>query len=126
LGLLLSAGECSNDCFCRCHAPEIDCNERSRQSTVDEGAVDDDVYVVEAILEDGEAHGDRYSRKAQSDCVLKQTDQQRMGASGSARREGSEDHRAGDPEGHNRSGEGYPLYLLAHLASRSPVAQDQA
>ena len=29
-----------------------------RKSAVDEGTVDDDVYVVEAVLEDGDAYGD--------------------------------------------------------------------
>src|SRR5215207_7560108 len=30
-----------------------------RKSAVDEGTVDDDVYVVEAVLEDGNAYGER-------------------------------------------------------------------
>jgi hypothetical protein len=39
--------------------------QRRRQRYVDEGSVDDDVYLVEAILEDGEAYRYRNSGEAQ-------------------------------------------------------------
>jgi hypothetical protein len=38
-----------------------DDREHHRESAVDEGTVDDDVYLVEAIPEDGDAYGDRES-----------------------------------------------------------------
>src|SRR5215204_407668 len=38
-------------------APEIDENERHGERTVDQGAVDDDVYVIEPVAQDGDADG---------------------------------------------------------------------
>ena len=38
------------------NAPKIDENERRGERAIDEGAVDDDVYVVEAVAEDGYAN----------------------------------------------------------------------
>jgi hypothetical protein len=37
---------------------DVDCGQREREQAVDEGAVDDPVYVVEAVAEDGEAGRD--------------------------------------------------------------------
>ena len=39
-------------------AAEVECDQRGGERTVDEGAVDDHVYVVEAILEDGDVSAD--------------------------------------------------------------------
>src|SRR5215217_504817 len=46
------------------HATDVDENEHRGERAVDEGAVYDNVYVVEAVTEHGEADGDRDSRVA--------------------------------------------------------------
>src|SRR5215218_10247134 len=65
LRLLLLSGEEAENCLYRRHAPEVDGEKRRRQRTVDEGAVDDEVYVVEAVLEDGDAHSERYTQQGE-------------------------------------------------------------
>jgi hypothetical protein len=37
-------------------APEIECDQHGRERAVDQGAVYDNVYVVEAVLQDREAY----------------------------------------------------------------------
>ena len=44
-------------------APEVECNQRSCERAVDEGAVDEHVYVVEAVAQDGDAGGDGEARE---------------------------------------------------------------
>ena len=49
-------------CLGRRHAPEVHQRKHSRERAVDEGAVYDDVYVVEAVAQDGYPYGDRNGR----------------------------------------------------------------
>src|SRR5215211_1678832 len=65
LRLLLLSGEEAENCLYRRHAPEVDGEKRRRKRPVDEGAVDDDVYVVEPIAKNGYPHGDRNGRYQQ-------------------------------------------------------------
>src|SRR5215207_7432361 len=65
LRLLLLSGEEEENCLYRRHAPEVDGEKRGRERAVDEGAVYDDVYVVEAVLEDGDAHSERYTQQGE-------------------------------------------------------------
>jgi hypothetical protein len=52
-------------CFCGYHVPKVGRDERGRQSTIDESAIDDHVYVVKAMSEydythiNGDAKGTR-------------------------------------------------------------------
>ncbi len=63
------ACESAEDRLGRRHAPEVDQRQHYRERTVDEGAVNDDVYVVEAILQDREAYGDRNPSVAQQNRI---------------------------------------------------------
>jgi hypothetical protein len=66
LGLLLLAGERTEHRLGRSYPAEVDQNQHRRKSAVDEGAVYEEVYVIEAVAEDrdtsrdGEANG-RYN-----------------------------------------------------------------
>ena len=113
--------------WCRRHAPEVD-RTSSRERAVDEGAVDDDVYVVEAVLQDGEAHGDRDPTKLISAayCRSLTTTVGRAANQPSAGEMNEATMASGTIRPDHRSGEGYPLDLLALLSPRSPVAQHQA
>jgi hypothetical protein len=61
LGLVRQRAE---DRLGRRHAPQVDCDQRGREGTVDQREVDDYVYIVEAILQDREANGYRDSEVA--------------------------------------------------------------
>jgi hypothetical protein len=54
------------------HASEVDQHQRRGERSVDEGAVDEQVYVVEAILQDGKADGKGNPGEAQHHQILKQ------------------------------------------------------
>src|SRR5215204_5532247 len=59
LGLLLLACEGAEDRLgCR-YASEVDQSQGRTQRAVNEGAVDDEVYVIEAVAQDGDTGGDR-------------------------------------------------------------------
>lgn len=46
------------------YAAEVDRNQHRREGAVDQRAVDEEVYIVEAVPQDREAHGDRNPREA--------------------------------------------------------------
>src|SRR5215208_1689778 len=59
LGLLLLATERAEDRLgCR-YTSEVDQRQQEREGAVDEGAVDQEVYVIEAIAKDSYPYGDR-------------------------------------------------------------------
>ena len=49
--------------YCKDHAAEVDQDQHRCERAVDEGAVDDQVYVVEVVLEDRYTHGDGYAEE---------------------------------------------------------------
>src|SRR5829696_6779936 len=70
LGLLLLAGERAEDRLCPRHTSQVGRCQQGREGDVDQRAVYDEVYVVEAVLQDGEAHGDRDCRQAYQRRIL--------------------------------------------------------
>ena len=65
-----STGEGDEEPLQHDDAPEVECNQHSCQRAVDEGAVDDEVYVVESVAHDRDPHGDRDAYKAdENECV---------------------------------------------------------
>src|ERR671911_1047761 len=62
LGLLFLAGERSKDYLGRRHAPEIHQRKHQRERAIDESAVYEDVYVVEAVAQDRYPYCDRNRR----------------------------------------------------------------
>src|SRR5215207_1063476 len=67
LGLLLLAGEGAEESLQRGHPSEVHCDQCSRQSTIDEGAIYDDVDVVEAVPRDRDSREDRHPEQADAD-----------------------------------------------------------
>src|SRR5918998_3042564 len=63
LRLLLLACERPEDELGRRHPAEIHQRQRHREGTVDQGAVDNEVYLVEAVAEDRYAHGNRQTNE---------------------------------------------------------------
>src|SRR5215210_2156779 len=61
VGLL--AGEQDEDPLHQDDSAEVERHQRCGERSVDEGAVDDEVYLVEAVLEDGYAYGGRNAQK---------------------------------------------------------------
>src|SRR5215211_2902584 len=55
-GLLLLAGKRSEENLGRRYAPEVDCDQHGGERAIDQRAVDDYVYVVEAVPQDGETY----------------------------------------------------------------------
>ena len=55
----LLAGEQDEDSLQYDDTAEIECNQHRRQRAVDEGAVDDDIYIVEAMAKDSDAQCER-------------------------------------------------------------------
>ena len=55
-------GESARDHLHRRHDPKIDRKERSGECSVDEGAVDEEVYIVEVVTQDRYADGYRDGR----------------------------------------------------------------
>jgi hypothetical protein len=55
------ACESLEDCVGRGYASEVDQSQHSGQRAVDAGAVYESVYLVEAVAQDGYAHGGRDS-----------------------------------------------------------------
>src|SRR5919107_5742388 len=113
------------------HAPDIDGCQRHGERAVDEGAVDDDVYVIEPVLQDGEAYCHGHSGEAKYSNTREKLEPQRW------RREPRathylrlEDERAEQGAKVEQTGEGGdegdPFDLLAHLSPRTSVSLHHA
>jgi hypothetical protein len=63
LRLLLLAGKHTEEHLDRRHASEVEDEQHGRQRTVDEGTVYEEVYVVEAVSQDGQPYGYRDARE---------------------------------------------------------------
>ena len=117
LGLLCLAGEGAEDDLRRSYAAEVHQRQRGGERTVDEGAVYKEVYIVEAVLEDGEAHGHGNPRVAQHEHVTLNLNPQRWRIVTDSKSLWCEEDLADQADQvhqtYQRSSEGYPTQRAA-------------
>jgi hypothetical protein len=97
------------------HAGSVHHGEGDGQAAVDEGAVDDQVDVVEAVAQDGDAGGDGNGG-----------DEQRVENREQVRERILDRGVDEEPDGQDGGGVGEPLELLSFLAHRTEEANDEA
>ena len=71
-GCLSWACEGSQDCFSSRYSSVVDRRQGCRERAVDEGAVYEEVYVVEAVFEDCKSYRDRDCGEAQQRRILQE------------------------------------------------------
>src|SRR5918995_52747 len=93
--------------------PRLQQRKHQRERAVDEGAVDEDVYIVEAMPEDGDADSHVKTRERHGPKYAQQREAKR------------EEHVADDPHTDQRGDVGQPFQLLALYTSGLPIPQHQ-
>src|SRR5215217_51942 len=111
----VASGECGQDLLQQRDAAEVDQGKRERQGTVDEGAVDDYVYVVQAMPEHGQGHRRGYREEGDQE--------QHVSNHGRVERRPDADHNYDGRK--QRDGVGYPFDLLALLPPRPTETQNK-